>query len=86
MALIDLECPAKFLKSTFTDVSSHRCRLRNNNNYYYYYHYYYCNIYFYSAISITVQREHTIAEESVDTTTLRGKRLPYSIKDVCIRT
>ena len=63
MALIDLECPAKFLKSLSTDVSSHRCRLRNNNINYYYYHYYYCNIYFYSAISITVQREHTIEKK-----------------------
>ena len=31
-ALIDLECLAKFLKSTSTDVSSEKCRLRNNNN------------------------------------------------------
>ena len=29
MAPIDLKCPAKFLKSTSTDVSSQRCRLRN---------------------------------------------------------
>ena len=29
MALIDLECPAKLLKSTPTDVSSQRCRLRS---------------------------------------------------------
>ena len=52
-ALIDLECLAKFLKRTSTDISSERCRLRsnndnnnNNNNHYYYY-----NIYVYSAIS-----------------------------------
>ena len=78
MALIDLECPAKFLKSTSTDVSSHRCRLRNNNNnYYYYYHYYYCNIYFYSAISITVEREHTIEKKVLI-------QLPYEEKDSLI--
>lgn len=29
-ALIDLECLAKFLKSTSADVSSEKCRLRNN--------------------------------------------------------
>ena len=69
MALIDLECPAKFLKSTSTDVSSQRYRLRNNsnnnnNNHHHHHHrYYYYNIYFYSAISITVQREHTIEKK-----------------------
>ena len=31
-ALIDLECQAKFLKSTSTDVSSQKCRLRKNND------------------------------------------------------
>ena len=29
MALMDPECPAKFLKSTSTYVSSQRCRLRS---------------------------------------------------------